>query len=360
MSNNSFRFSQKIVGQERKAIASVIAEALEGQVRYAGAPEFLYEIKDEKSAGSWTIDRDSVVHSPKISLNEIKTIRSVIDTLNVEGFSAEGTMTITLSLEGFSAISLENLNNMLASKETLIKKAMLIEGELVVLAENDEISFPFWNATLNADEVQTYITLAKQMAEQAKLQKRVLRKEKPTDNEKYAFRCFLLRLGFIGDNFKTERKVLLSRLSGNGAYRKGKKFSIIVVAEGAYPQGGEMVVQNYVPTSHDPIRLGGIGQKVAEEISAKLKNIEIRVTVLGHLQRGGAPVPFDRVLATRYGVAAVKAFMDGQYGKMVSLRGTEITTVALEDAIKEIRKIDPNSDLVHAARAVGISFGDFK
>ena len=90
-------------------------------------------------------------------------------------------------------------------------------------------------------------------------------------------------------------------------YRKGKKFSIIVVAEGAYPQGGEMVVQNYVPTSHDPIRLGGIGQKVAEEISAKLKNIEIRVTVLGHLQRGGAPVPFDRVLATRY--ISGKSFM---------------------------------------------------
>ena len=91
-------------------------------------------------------------------------------------------MTITLSLEGFSEISLENLNNMLASKETLIKKAMLIEGELAVLAENDEISFPFWNATLNADEVQTYITLAKQIAEQAKLQKRVKKKEKPTDN----------------------------------------------------------------------------------------------------------------------------------------------------------------------------------
>ena len=131
MSNNSFRFSQKIVGQERKAIASVIAEVLEGQVRYAGAPEFLYEIKDEKSAGSWTIDRDSVVHSPKISLNEIKTIRSVIDELNVEGFSAEGTMTITLSLEGFSAISLENLNRYAGQqKETLIKKAMSIEGEL--------------------------------------------------------------------------------------------------------------------------------------------------------------------------------------------------------------------------------------
>ena len=226
MSNNSFRFSQKVIGQERKAIASVIAEALEGQVRYTGAPEFLYEISNEKSAGSWTVDRDSVVHSPKISLNEIKTIRPVIDALNMAGFSAEGTMTITLFLEGFSETSLENLNNMLASKETLIKKAMSIERELEVLTENDEISFPFWNATLNADEVQTYITLARQMAEQAKTQKRVLAAEKPADNEKYAFRCFLLRLGFIGDDFKTERKVLLSRLSGNGAYRKGRAMAV--------------------------------------------------------------------------------------------------------------------------------------
>jgi len=222
MNNNSFRFSQKVVGQERKAIASVIAEALEGQVRYTGAPGFMYEVNDGSPAGSWTVDRNSVVHSPKISLNEIKSIRSVINALNMAGLSAEGTMTITLFLEGFSETSLENLNNMLASKETLIKKAMSIEREFEVLTENDEISFSFWNATLNADEVQTYITLAKQMAEQAKAQKRVLRNEKPADNEKYAFRCFLLRLGFIGDNFKTERKVLLSRLSGNGAYRKGR------------------------------------------------------------------------------------------------------------------------------------------
>ena len=222
MNNNSFRFSQKVVGQERKAIATVIAEALEGQVRYTGAPGFMYEVNDEKSAGSWTVDRDSVVHSPKISLNEIKNIRPVIDALNMAGLSAEGTMTITLFLEGFSETSLENLNNMLASKETLIKKALSVDRELKVSAENNEITFPFWNATLNTDEVQTYITLARQMAEQAKAQKRVLRNEKTSDNEKYAFRCFLLRLGFIGDNFKTERKVLLSRLSGNGAYRKGR------------------------------------------------------------------------------------------------------------------------------------------
>ena len=222
MSNNSFRFSQKVVGQDRKAIALVIAEALEGQVRYTGAPGFAYEVNDGSTAGSWTVDRDSVVHSPEIRLDEIKSIRPVIDALNMAGLSAEGTMTITLSLEGFGETSLENLRNMLASKETLIKKALSLDRELEVFAENDEIAFPFWNATLNADEVQTYITLVKQMAEQAKAQKRVLRTEKPADNEKYAFRCFLLRLGFIGDDFKTERKVLLSRLSGNGAYRKGR------------------------------------------------------------------------------------------------------------------------------------------
>ena len=216
MSNNSFRFSQKIVGQERKAIASVIAEALEGQVRYTGAPGFAYE------ADGWTVDRDGVVHSPEIGLDEIKSVRPVIDALNIAGLSTEGTMTIALSLDGFGETSFENLKNLLASKETLIKKALSVDRELSVSAENEGITFPFWNATLNADEVQTYITLAKQMAEQAKAQKRVLRNEKPADNEKYAFRCFLLRLGFIGDNFKTERKVLLSRLSGNGAYRKGR------------------------------------------------------------------------------------------------------------------------------------------
>lgn len=141
-------------------------------------------------------------------------------------------------------------------------------------------------------------------------------------------------------------------------YRQGKKFSIIVVSEGAFPVGGEMVVQNYVPTSHDPIRLGGIGEKVAQELGKVLRNVEIRVTVLGHLQRGGAPIPFDRILGTQYGVAAVETFMRGEFGTMVSRQGTEIKTVPIEEAIREIRKVDPEGSLVKAARGVGISFGD--
>lgn len=137
----------------------------------------------------------------------------------------------------------------------------------------------------------------------------------------------------------------------------GKKFSIVVVAEGARPEGGEMVVQKLVPESHDPIRLGGIGNKVAQDIE-KVTGKETRVTVLGHLQRGGSPTSFDRILATRYGVAAVKALNEGKFGTMVSLQGSQITVVPLQQAIGELKKVPLDHDLVRAARAVGISFGD--
>lgn len=143
----------------------------------------------------------------------------------------------------------------------------------------------------------------------------------------------------------------------NQRYKQGKKFSIIVIAEGAYSEGGQMVVQKYVKESHDPVRLGGAGNKLAEEIAA-LSEIETRVTVLGHLQRGGSPVPYDRVLSTRYGVAAVDALMQGKFGSMVSLKGNRIVTVPIKDAISDLKKVDPQGEMVRAARGVGISFGD--
>ncbi|NLB87976.1 MAG: 6-phosphofructokinase, partial [Syntrophomonadaceae bacterium] len=119
-------------------------------------------------------------------------------------------------------------------------------------------------------------------------------------------------------------------------YIQGKKFSIMVVAEGAKPKDGEMVIQKLVPTSHDPVRLGGIGNKVAQEIEEVI-GVETRVTVLGHLQRGGSPIPYDRILATRYGVAAVENFVKGNYGTMVSLRDNKIEAVPLTDAIEELK-----------------------
>lgn len=150
-------------------------------------------------------------------------------------------------------------------------------------------------------------------------------------------------------------EAVISKISQR--YRQGKKFSIIVVAEGAFPENGNIVIQNLVPTSHDPIRLGGIGQKVAEDLAKGMTNIEIRVTILGHLQRGGNPIPYDRILGTRYGVAGVHALMAKNDGTMVSLQGDQIVTVPIVDAIKDIKKVPSDHDMVKAAQSVGISFG---
>lgn len=138
---------------------------------------------------------------------------------------------------------------------------------------------------------------------------------------------------------------------------QNKKFSIIVVAEGARPKGGDVVVQKRVEESFDPIRLGGIGQVVANEIEA-ITGKETRVTVLGHLQRGGSPTAFDRILSTRYGTAAVNFLMEGRYGHMVCLKGTDIDTVPMEKAVGGQRKVPPDLDLLKSARQLGISFGD--
>lgn len=137
----------------------------------------------------------------------------------------------------------------------------------------------------------------------------------------------------------------------------GKNFSIVVVAEGAKPRGGEMVVSQIVKNSPDPIRLGGIGQKIANELE-QLTGFESRVTVLGYLQRGGSPCAFDRILSTRYGVAAVELIEKGQYGMMVSLQGTEIKAVSLEDAVGQLRVVPPDSELIRFAKSVGVEFGD--
>lgn len=136
----------------------------------------------------------------------------------------------------------------------------------------------------------------------------------------------------------------------------GKKFSIVVVAEGATLEGGEMVVKKTIADSPDPIRLGGIGQVAGNQLE-ELTGMETRVTVLGHLQRGGSPTPFDRILGTRYGVAAVRLVAEGGFGRMVALKGTRIESVTLAEAVGELRRVPAEGELVAAAKAVGVSFG---
>lgn len=136
----------------------------------------------------------------------------------------------------------------------------------------------------------------------------------------------------------------------------GRRFSILAVAEGAHLQGEDKV---YRQATEDlrVARLGGIGRQVADTIGEAC-NVESRVTVLGHLQRGGSPSAFDRWLATRYGGAAVRAAAADHYGSMVALRGTAIVETDLTGALSQTKRVDIHGDAVQTARSMGHSFGD--
>ena len=138
--------------------------------------------------------------------------------------------------------------------------------------------------------------------------------------------------------------------------RAGRRFSIIVVAEGAFSTGGrESVLAGSLPG--EATRVGGVADTIAREIQA-LTNKETRSLVLGHLQRGGQPTGYDRLLATRFGGAAVRAVTDQRWGQMVALQSPHIVTIPIAEALAEPKRVDPNSDTVLTARATGISFGD--
>ncbi|HZS01661.1 MAG TPA: ATP-dependent 6-phosphofructokinase [Chloroflexota bacterium] len=138
--------------------------------------------------------------------------------------------------------------------------------------------------------------------------------------------------------------------------QRGRGFSIVVAAEGAAPRGGAQFVQaSAAPTS--PTRLGGIAVWLVAEIEARM-DVEARAVVLGHLQRGGSPVAFDRVLGTRFGAAAARLIAAGGFGHMVALQTPRIVPVPLADAVGVMKRVPPDGELVETARGLGIAFGD--
>ncbi|MBN1420455.1 MAG: ATP-dependent 6-phosphofructokinase [Planctomycetes bacterium] len=141
--------------------------------------------------------------------------------------------------------------------------------------------------------------------------------------------------------------------------RAGKRFSIVVVSEGAKPRGGTLTVERRVEKSTDPIRLGGIGAKLASEIEERT-GLESRYVVLGHLQRGGTPTAFDRILATRFGAAAAHLAIAGRIGRMVCLKGSDIRSTSLAKAVARLKTVSRSHPFVRAARDVGTRFGDEK
>jgi 6-phosphofructokinase 1 len=138
--------------------------------------------------------------------------------------------------------------------------------------------------------------------------------------------------------------------------RAGRHFSIVVVAEGAFPRGGQVSIMGESLPGQAK-RVGGVADSIAREIQ-QITGKETRSLVLGHLQRGGMPTGYDRLLATRFGGAAVRAVERGQWGHMMALQSPHIVAIPLDDAIRELKRVDPGHDVVHTARETGISFGD--
>jgi phosphofructokinase-like protein len=141
-------------------------------------------------------------------------------------------------------------------------------------------------------------------------------------------------------------------------YRRRRNFAIAVVAEGAAPTGGKMFTREHRDTGRQEVLLGGVAQWVAEEIQ-KRTGRETRSLVLGHLQRGGHPTTFDRLLGTRFGAAAIRLIAEGGFGRMVCLRPPNIESVPLSEvATGQPRTVPLDSDTILSARQMGISFGD--
>ena len=140
---------------------------------------------------------------------------------------------------------------------------------------------------------------------------------------------------------------------------EGRNFTIIVVAEGAKPKDGDVVVSKIVSDSPDPIRLGGIGNKLADDLEKLIKDHEVRCTVLGHVQRGGNTCTYDRILSTRYRVAAMELIIEGKFGQMVCLKGDTITNDTLENVIgQNTKNVNPEGELVQVAKKIGITFAE--
>jgi hypothetical protein len=228
-----------VSGTERKALVTAMGEILEVKPKYLGMPSAAYAV------GDFTVDKNGTVTFGD-SLNEDK-IENLLEQLADRGIatgseeiradllasrnteSQEETaspiidsLSIEMPKDGFTDAAIGNLEKMVTSKASLIKKALGVD-ELPIEVTDDKILFPWFHPQGDEALIRAYTKFIAALCTTAKEQKRVTAKEKPVDNEKYAFRCFLLRLGFIGDEYKAERKILLRNLSGNSSFKSGSR-----------------------------------------------------------------------------------------------------------------------------------------
>ncbi len=207
-----------VTGTERKALVKAIAEIAGTEVVYKKAPTFEYVV------GSFVIDRYGTV-----SCGDADALERLAHNLIADGFTAEAEaadketqsenagLTVEIPLD---KVAVDNLTKLLDAKGGLIKKALGV-NDLPIEIQEDRVAFPWFSELPDADAVKAYIHFISALCGMSKNAKRVTVTEKPVDNEKYAFRCFLLRLGFIGSEYKAERKILLKNLTGSSAFKNG-------------------------------------------------------------------------------------------------------------------------------------------
>lgn len=194
-------------GAERKELVAAIAEITGEKSKYLGAPSMAYQI------GDYRVSKEGILSGP-----DSDDLTLELSNRGFEGECREHEVNISIPLE---YVDVGNLIHLLDAKGELIKKALGIENTFIK-EEDETVTFP-WFKDLTPDEVQTYTKFISALCKMSVTQKRVTAKAKEVENEKYAFRCFLLRLGFIGDEFKADRKILLSKLDGSAAFKCGHK-----------------------------------------------------------------------------------------------------------------------------------------
>lgn len=216
------KLSYDVTGSERKRLVTAVSGILGSEPKYLGAPSFAYEV------GCFTVDKNGAVTFDAQADSE--KVQNLIERLREQGFAAAEAetkhedieLTIEMPLEGFTDESIANLEKLIAGKATLIKKAVGADA-LPVERTETTLRFPWFADATDPEVVKAYTRFVAALCDMARSRKRVTAKEKETGNDKYAFRCFLLRLGFVGDEYKSARKILLRNLSGNSAFKNGDK-----------------------------------------------------------------------------------------------------------------------------------------
>ena len=206
-------------GKDRKKLAEIVAKEIGVDAIYQGAPTFSYQMD------YFTVDREgALVFDDELTGDESER---VLDRIAAAGFTPdegedeiEEKTGLAIQMPAMTGDEISRLEQLIESKESLIKKA--IGADSLAVGEKDgKLDFAWFKADAEPDEVKAYMDLVTALCEMAKKATRVIGKDKPVENEKYAFRCFLLRLGFIGDEYKASRKVLLKNFSGSSAFKNG-------------------------------------------------------------------------------------------------------------------------------------------